>query len=46
MIFRDGGAQLMLPVVEAGDGFAATFRVAMRPGEPAPRGPRGPRRRG
>jgi protocatechuate 3,4-dioxygenase beta subunit len=42
MIFREGGTQLMLPVVEAGDGYAATFRLAMRPGEPAPRGPRRP----
>jgi hypothetical protein len=30
-----GGTQLLLPVVEAGeDGFTATFRIAMRPGEP------------
>ena len=45
MIFREGGAQLMLPAVEAGDGYTATFRLAMQPGVPAPRGSRGPRRR-
>ena len=44
MVFRDGGARLMLPVVESGDGYAATFRLAMRPGEPAPPGSRGRRR--
>ena len=39
MIFREGGTGLMLPVVESGNGFAATFRIAMRPGEPAAPGP-------
>jgi protocatechuate 3,4-dioxygenase beta subunit len=33
-IFREGGAQLILPVVEDKAGFAATYRIAMRPGEP------------
>ena len=33
MIFRDGGAQLILPVVTAGEGYAATYSIAMRPGE-------------
>jgi protocatechuate 3,4-dioxygenase beta subunit len=32
MIFRDGGTQLILPVVEEGAGFSATYRIAMRPG--------------
>ena len=32
MTFRHGGAQLILPVVEAGAGFTATYRIAMRPG--------------
>ena len=32
MIFRGGGAQLILPVVEGGAGYAATYRIAMRPG--------------
>ena len=31
MIFRDGGTKLILPVVESGTGYAATFRIAMRP---------------
>jgi len=41
MIFREGGTQLMLPVVEDEGRFTATFRVAMRPGGPEPfaRGP-------
>jgi protocatechuate 3,4-dioxygenase beta subunit len=30
MIFRDGGTQLVLPVVESGVGYAATYRIAMR----------------
>lgn len=42
MIFREGGTKLILPVVESDDGYAATFRVGMRPGEPdAPGPPRG-----
>ena len=45
MIFREGGTQLVLPVLETNGGYAATFRIAMRPGEPeAPFGPRGRRR--
>jgi protocatechuate 3,4-dioxygenase beta subunit len=43
MIFREGGTQLILPIVEAEDGYAATYRIAMRPGT-SPRSPRGPRR--
>ena len=46
MIFREGGPKLVLPVVESGDGYAATFRIAMRPGEPAVPGPFGRGRRG
>lgn len=38
-IYRDGGGQLMLKPVEKGAGFEATFRVAMRPGEPPAPGP-------
>lgn len=34
MIFREGGTQLVLPVVDAEDGYAATYRIAMRPGVP------------
>ena len=37
-IFRDGGSQLTLPVTERGQGYAASFTVGMRPGDPAPRG--------
>jgi protocatechuate 3,4-dioxygenase beta subunit len=37
-IFRDGGAQLTLPVVEGRPGYSASFTVGMRPGDPAPRG--------
>jgi hypothetical protein len=33
MIFREGGTQLMLPVVENPSGYAATFRIAMRPAQ-------------
>ena len=33
MIFREGGTQLILPVVETEGGYAATYRIAMRPGE-------------
>jgi protocatechuate 3,4-dioxygenase beta subunit len=36
-IFRDGGTQLTLPVTERGQGYAASFTVGMRPGDPAPR---------
>jgi hypothetical protein len=32
MIFREGGTQLILPVVEQGGVYAATYRIAMRPG--------------
>jgi hypothetical protein len=37
-IFRNGGQQLMLPVTEAADGYAATFNLAMRLGDPPPAG--------
>jgi hypothetical protein len=43
MIFREGGTQLILSVLENADGSAATYRIAMRPGE-SRQGPRGPRR--
>jgi protocatechuate 3,4-dioxygenase beta subunit len=36
-IFRDGGAQLTLPVLEGRQGYTANFTVGMRPGDPAPR---------
>jgi protocatechuate 3,4-dioxygenase beta subunit len=42
MIFRDGGTQLILPVAEAEDGYAATYRIAMRPGEARERRSRRP----
>ncbi len=45
MIFREGGTQLILPVVEEGGGYAATYRIAMRPGASS-RAPVGPRPRG
>jgi len=32
MIFRDGGTKLALPVEEQEGVFAATYRIAMRPG--------------
>ena len=32
MIFRGGGTQPILPVVEQGGVYAATYRIAMRPG--------------
>jgi protocatechuate 3,4-dioxygenase beta subunit len=32
MIFREGAAQLVLPIVEAAQGYEATYRIAMRPG--------------
>lgn len=35
--FRDSGTQLLLPVTERGQGYAASFIVGMRPGDPAPR---------
>jgi len=41
MIFREGGAQLLLPVVDEGEGYGATYRIAMSPGEPAARFGRG-----
>jgi protocatechuate 3,4-dioxygenase beta subunit len=41
MIFREGGTKLILPVASSGSGYAATFRIAMRPGEPAAPGPPG-----
>jgi protocatechuate 3,4-dioxygenase beta subunit len=31
MIFREGGSQLVLPVVESEERFAATFRIAVQP---------------
>jgi hypothetical protein len=31
-IFREGGTQLVLPVAEVGEGFAATYRIAVQPG--------------
>jgi protocatechuate 3,4-dioxygenase beta subunit len=37
-LYRNGGAQLMLPVSSSGDGYAGTFTLAMHPGEPAPAG--------
>jgi protocatechuate 3,4-dioxygenase beta subunit len=37
-IFRNGGAQLMLPVSPGSDGYAGTFTLAMSPGQPAPGG--------
>jgi protocatechuate 3,4-dioxygenase beta subunit len=37
-IFRTGGAQLTLPVKEGPGGYATSFTVGMRPGDPAPRG--------
>ena len=43
MIFREGGTQLILPVVEGQGGYSATYRIAMRPGT-SPRSRRGPRR--
>lgn len=47
MIFREGGPKLVLPVAETASGYTATFRIAMRPGEPAAGGgPFGRRRRG
>ena len=32
VIFREGAIQLVLPVTESLDGYAATYRIAMRPG--------------
>jgi len=37
-IYRNGGTQLMLPVRANGQGYAAAFSIAMRPGDPAPAG--------
>jgi protocatechuate 3,4-dioxygenase beta subunit len=45
-IFREGGSQLILPVRESSQGYAASFNVAMRPGDPAPVGPGAGRGRG
>ena len=45
MIFREGGTRLVLPVAETAGGYVAAYRIAMRPGVPAPSfGRRGPRR--
>jgi protocatechuate 3,4-dioxygenase beta subunit len=45
MIFREGGTQLILPVVEQDGGYTAAYRIAMRPGStrrpPFGRGRRG-----
>lgn len=38
MIFRDGGTQLVLPVDEKSGRYAATYRIAMRPGQARPSG--------
>jgi protocatechuate 3,4-dioxygenase beta subunit len=38
MIFREGGTQLVLPVVEEDGGYAARYRIAMRPGVSPSRG--------
>jgi protocatechuate 3,4-dioxygenase beta subunit len=43
-IFKDGGRQLILGVTEATGGYAATFDLAMRPGDPPPSGRGGPQR--
>jgi protocatechuate 3,4-dioxygenase beta subunit len=32
LIFREGATQLVLPIVETEAGYAATYRIAMRPG--------------
>lgn len=37
-IFRNGGAQLMLPVSPKADAYAGTFNLAMRPDDSAPAG--------
>jgi protocatechuate 3,4-dioxygenase beta subunit len=34
-IFRDGGAQLTLPVSESADSYAGTFSLALHPGRPS-----------
>ena len=36
-VFRDGGAQLTLPVMEGREGYTASFTDGMRPGDTAPR---------
>lgn len=41
MIFREGGTQLILPVEQHAGGYAATYRIAMRPGETRERRRRG-----
>jgi hypothetical protein len=44
MIFREGGTKLLLPVEEQDGLLAATYRIAMRPGQPRQnRGRRGVR---
>jgi protocatechuate 3,4-dioxygenase beta subunit len=40
MIFRESGTQLVLPVMEQDGGYAATYRIAMRPGVSPSRGRR------
>ncbi len=43
-IFRNGGTQLLLPVIGDGQSYSASFNLAMRPGDPpAGRGRRGGR---
>jgi protocatechuate 3,4-dioxygenase beta subunit len=37
-IYQQGGSQLMLAATEQGDGYAAAFNIAMRPGDPPPAG--------
>lgn len=39
-IFRNGGSQLMLPVIESTDGYAGAFSVALHPGQTSGRGGR------
>jgi protocatechuate 3,4-dioxygenase beta subunit len=46
MIYREGGAQLLLPVTEAAQGMTATFNIAIGPGSQPFREPFGPGRRG
>jgi len=43
-IYRNGGSMLILPVAEAGGGYAATFNVGMQPGSAPPTDPFGPGR--
>jgi protocatechuate 3,4-dioxygenase beta subunit len=37
-IFKNGGSQLILPVTQRAEGYAAAFDLAMRPGDPPPAG--------